>query len=299
MSLNDPLITPDMMSVFKDRNSAGSDDVLLTLEVYKVDVRYRINNLDVGKASNIDPLEELQRKKPPKRKNVTYYSRKSKRNFKHNLVNARCTWTHEFTLKYPSEYPLNGRIVKRHLKKFLEALQREYPGINWAWRLGFQERGAPHLHGLSDRFIDYRWLREIWARIVDSPDPSHLKAGTHIDKIRNVGKFINYMVNYLANDKDSETLVPAGFENVGRFWGIKRGIVEKELIQDILPPDAASQKMRIVKRWYKAEVRGWAENRVKKGGSYFKWKLRPGVGFTAINGRRIVDDLIRRGMLIL
>jgi hypothetical protein len=97
---------------------------------------------------------------------------------------------------------------------------------------------------------------------------------------------IHYMVNYMADDP--ETLVPVGFEDVGRFWGMKRGIIEKELIQTILPAPAAAREMRLVKRWYQAELRSWG---------IYKWKPRPGAGFTAIGGRKIVDDLIKRGML--
>lgn len=296
MVLNTPAIDSDAILIFEDHTTTQPDEILHTLELYKVDIRYRNNNLNAGKVSKLDdPLEELNRQKPPKRKRISYYSEKSKKNFKFHLRNTSHLWSHEAEAGYPSEYPLNGRLVKYHRKLLLESLERMYSGINWAWRLGFQERGAPHIHFLFDRFVDYRWLRETWARIVGSSDPSHLLAGTHVDKIRNVGKMIHYMVNYMADDP--ETLVPVGFENVGRFWGMKTGIIEKELIQKILPAPAAAREMRLVKRWYKAEVRNWAEDRVKKGGHFFKWKPRPGVGFTAIGGRRIVDELMRRGIL--
>jgi hypothetical protein len=55
---------------------------------------------------------------------------------------------------------------------------------------------------------------------VGSGDPKHLEAGTHVDKIKNVGIMINYMVTYMANDKETE--VPVGFEEVGREVQLKR-----------------------------------------------------------------------------
>jgi hypothetical protein len=188
MPLNNPAIDSDVILICEDHTTTEPDDILQTLEVYKVDIRYRNNSLDAGKASAIDPLEELQRQKPPKRKRISYYSEKSKMNFKFKLRNTQHLWGYEAEAGYPSEYPRNGSIVKNHLKLLLESLERMYPGINWAWRLGFQKRGAPHIHFLFDRFVDYKWLRETWARIVGSSDPSHLLAGTHVDKIRNMEK---------------------------------------------------------------------------------------------------------------
>jgi hypothetical protein len=121
-----------------------------------------------------------------------------------------------------------GKKVKRDIKLLKDSLEREYLGITWTWRLGFQqERGkkslryAPHIHFLADRPVDCKWIARRWYKIVESGDPRHLKAGTHVDKIIHIGKMINSMVSCMASDNETE--VPVGFEDVGRFWGIKKG----------------------------------------------------------------------------
>ncbi len=251
-------------------------EVLVTCEVFHNDVRYRVNSLKLPPG---DP--DIIRDKP-KRSQITFYSEKSKKRYKFILRNTQHIWTHEMEVGYPADYPRDGLLVKKHRKLLVESLMRKYPGINWTWRQGFQKRGAPHLHFLTDRFVDYKWLAERWAGIVGTSDPSHIKAGTHVDKIRNIGKMIHYMVNYMADDK--ETMVPEGYENCGRFWGVKRGTLELERFQKILPQRLQGRSMRLFKRWYQAELRSWG---------IYKWRPGVGMGFTAIGGRRLFDFLMK------
>jgi hypothetical protein len=77
---------------------------------------------------------------------------------------------------------MDGKKVKRDVKLLKDSLEREYSGIAWTWRLGFQqERGkkglgcAPHIHFLTDRPVDYKWLAQRWYKIVGSGDSRHLK----------------------------------------------------------------------------------------------------------------------------
>ncbi len=215
-----------------------------------------------------------------KRGTIKGYSEKSKRRYRFLLRNTKKIWSHEMEVGYPADFPMNGKKVKRDIKLLKESLEKESPGIAWTWRLGFQKRKAPHVHFLTDRPIDYKWLARRWFEIVGSGDPRHLKAGTHVDKIKNVGKMINYMVNYMADDKETE--VPEGFEDVGRFWGVKRGIVEYEEFKKIVPYGVASRSLRLFRRWAKAEYRSMG----------IKWKWG-GLGFTALNGRRFFDALMK------
>lgn len=271
--------------------------VELTTKVYANDLRFTIRHATEAyegisqrkkvKSDIRNLRERIQTGTVPKRGKIIGYSEKSKRRYRFLLRNTLKLWSHELQVSYPAEFPMNGKRVKRDIKLLKDSLEREYPGIAWTWRLGFQqERGkkglgyAPHIHFLTDRRVDYKWLAQRWFEIVGSGDPLHLKAGTHADKIRNVGKMINYMVTYMANDRETE--VPEGFENVGRFWGVKRGIVEYEEFKEIAPYGVASRSLRLFRRWAKAEYRSMG----------IKWKWW-GLGFTALNGRRFFDALMK------
>ena len=254
-----------------------SSPVELTSKIYANDVKFAFRL--ITKLDKNSKFREKE-KRYQKRGRIVAYSEKSKRRYRFILRNTQKLWSHELEVSYPSEFPMDGKKVKRDIRLLKESLQREYPGIAWTWRLGFQRRNAPHVHFLMDRPVDYKWLAKRWYEIVGSGDPKHLRAGTHVDKIRNIGKMINYMVTYMADDK--ETVVPEGFEDVGRFWGVKRGIVECEEFKKIAPYGVASRKLRLFRRWAKAEYRSMG----------YKWKWQ-GLGFTALNGRRFFDALMK------
>lgn len=134
----------------------------------------------------------------------------------------------EICVTYPMEYAglLDGRASKRHLDRLLIQIKRKYPGIKYAWVLEFQTRTHnPHYHILASHFVDKDWLAQTWARIVGSGLEKHLHSGTRVAAIKNQGKCADYMARYLT--KMLQKRVPEGFENVGRFWGISRGLVEK------------------------------------------------------------------------
>jgi len=258
--------------------------VKLTSKVYANDVKFAMNLI----AKPDKNIKWGEKQNPPrKRGKIVRYSEESKRRYRFLLRNTQKLWSHEMEVSYPADFPMDGKKVKNDIRLLKESLDRKYPGIVWTWRLGFQqERGkkglgyAPHIHFLIDRPVYYKWLAKRWYEIVGSGDPDHLKAGTHVDKIKNVGKMINYMVTYMADDK--ETIVPEGFEDVGRFWGVKRGIVECEEFKKIAPYGVVSRKMRPFRRWAKAEYRSMG----------YKWKWQ-GLGFTALNGRRFFDALMK------
>ena len=252
-----------------------SSTVELTSSIYPNDTKFAFRSI-------MKPYQIKLREKEKHRKRgkIAAYSEKSKRRYSFILRNTQKLWSHEMEVGYPADFPMDGKKVKRDIKLLKDSLEREYPGICWTWRLGFQKRNAPHVHFLTDRLVDYKWLAGRWYEIVGSGDPKHLKAGTHVDKIKNVGMIINYMVTYMANDKETE--VPEGFEDVGRFWGVKRGILECEEFKKIAPYGVTSRKLRLFRRWAKAEYRSMG----------FKWKWG-GLGFTALNGRRFFDALMK------
>ena len=251
--------------------------VELTSKVYANDTRFVFRFVTEPHDKFISREEE---KRPRKRGKIKGYSERSKRRYRFLLRNTQKLWTHELEVGYPADFPMDGKKVKRDIKLLKDSLEKEYPGIAWTWRLGFQQRNAPHVHFLANMPVDYKWLARRWYEIVGSGDSKHLKAGTHVDKIEHVGKMINYMVSYMADDK--ETKVPEGFEDVGRFWGVKRGILEFQEFKKIAPYGVAARKLRLFRRWAKAEYRSMG----------FKWKWQ-GLGFTALNGRRFFDALMK------
>lgn len=50
------------------------------------------------------------------------------------------------TLTYPSEYPEDPDLCKKHLKALYKRLKRQYGDFAGYWRLGIQGRGAWHFH---------------------------------------------------------------------------------------------------------------------------------------------------------
>ncbi len=50
------------------------------------------------------------------------------------------------TVTYPGTYPVDLDTCRAHLKAFLKRLQRRCRDFAALWRLGLQDRGAPHFH---------------------------------------------------------------------------------------------------------------------------------------------------------
>lgn len=145
------------------------------------------------------------------------------------LRECRSDYSHMVTLTYPFEYPSSGTQTKEHLRRFLQELQREDrrridrkssdPIHSAFWFLEFQERGAPHYHIFTNRAVDKNWCSKRWYEIVNSEDIRHFHAGTRCEElVRGRAGTISYASKYAA--KAVQKVVPVGFENVGRFWGV-------------------------------------------------------------------------------
>jgi hypothetical protein len=139
------------------------------------------------------------------------------------------------TFTYPGEHHSvapGGRAVKRHMKMLRERLTRYFDslGVSFAalWFFEFQARGAPHVHlmiwGPDLRSLDMSkfrpWLANAWSEIIDHQDLIHrakgLSAGTGAEFVRS--KHFGYAMKYASKMK--QKLVPADFQDVGRFWGL-------------------------------------------------------------------------------
>lgn len=119
------------------------------------------------------------------------------------------------TLTYPSNYPSDGAKVKHHFRVMRQWFKML--GVSAFWFLEFQERGAPHFHLFTDNPVMKDELSAKWYKVVGSNDIKHFKAGTQIQRIKKPHAIAAYAAKYAVKQDQKE--VPAGYTNVGRFWG--------------------------------------------------------------------------------
>jgi hypothetical protein len=147
-----------------------------------------------------------------------------------------------YTLTYPCGFPSNGVEVKKHLKEFLRRLKRtavtngfDQDRYSAFWFLEFQERGAPHFHIFCNYYErNKQWISKQWYEIVGSEDHRHMLAGTRVERIRSGrGGTASYAKKYA--QKQEQKIVPNGYDNVGRFWGISgdRSVVSATTFVDV------------------------------------------------------------------
>lgn len=160
-----------------------------------------------------------------KRREITYLSRASRQRLAFVACNTSCRFETMITLTYPRNFPTDGKLVKRHLNRFLQWSRRRWSGLQYLWFLEFQKRGAPHIHILLDVVRvadDIRDVASAWYEIVDSGDELHRRAGTRTEGIRKIDGAARYAVKYAM--KTRQKTVPPEYRNVGRFWGMSKGV---------------------------------------------------------------------------
>lgn len=167
---------------------------------------------------------------------IREFSRKSRQRLAFVASNTDIVFRSMITLTYPRQFPADGRLVKKHLNRFLQWFKRDTGKCSVLWFLEFQQRGAPHVHILSDRMVprteqNRKGLRlrvsAAWYRIVGSGDLRHLAAGTRTERLRSLEGGRRYAVKYAM--KMRQKLVPESYQNVGRFWGSTRDVPPKPL----------------------------------------------------------------------
>jgi hypothetical protein len=154
-------------------------------------------------------------------------------------------------------------------------------GLSGMWFLEFQERGAPHfMLFITGEFAKAKFSRA-WYRIVGSGDERHLRAGTEISAIRKPYALAIYAGKYAG--KWEQKVVPEGYTEVGRFWGLFGGLkVAEEVVASGRLSDVAPL-IRLVKRLYLNERKRWP---LKDGVKLRKFKDNGKYSFVAWGAAR-------------
>jgi hypothetical protein len=166
------------------------------------------------------------------------------------------------TLTYGSPSPARGDEVKRHLNNVLTWLRRRFGVVEYLWFLEFQRRGAPHFHILLDvepMTRDRFELANYWSRGVAKKWPGlegatpddrarlqermfrvafHEKSWEAIQKSDGVSR---YVTKYAT--KIEQKTVPKRYENVGRFWGVSRGVIVPDVAEEPVTEDELRQEL--------------------------------------------------------
>jgi hypothetical protein len=227
---------------------------------------------------------------------INGFSKQSRKRLMQTLARVRDAGDVLFvTLTYPSVFPTEYTVYKRHLDTFCKALSRKSPGCGWVWRLEYQKRGAPHYHLLLFRFSPQipisllrRWIAATWYRIVASGDERHLRAGTQAKKCDNRRKLYGYVSKYVA--KPSENCDAPG-RHTGRFWGIGGEINLDEYLTVIITGEQVVELKRYFRKWLVA-------NRGESGKRYARWIARNGDG-TFVLGLGMESQNLPHGQTIL
>jgi hypothetical protein len=126
------------------------------------------------------------------------------------------------TLTYPSQYPQDPKLCKRHLEALRKRLTRTYGPFSAFWRLGIQRRGAWHFHLLLFVPPSFGPLKELrpfiassWYEICGRISEGHLLAGTRVEQVRKWKSATSYVEKYVAKPER----FPEGVET-GRVWGV-------------------------------------------------------------------------------
>lgn len=228
-----------------------------------VGVRVRKRGLQVVRQS----LMERVGKGGGSRRPIELLSRRSLSNFAYKVGNAPISFTSLLTLTYGQNFAQDGKTAKRGLASVLQALRRRFSGVKYFWFLEFQERGAPHFHvglSISPTTEDRSWLAKLWGGIAepgnfayvpgwgpgfgeqspveytrDAVITQHLREGVWED-VKNQDGAIRYVTCYAL--KPHQKLVPEQFSNVGRFWGLSRGLGDGDFV-DFLATESQVREM--------------------------------------------------------
>ena len=164
------------------------------------------------------------------REKIRGFSRESRKNLLGRMasINRSAFRNYEgrvfsVTLTYPSDYPQDPKLCKKHLEALHKRLKRTYGLFSGFWRSGIQKRGAWHFYLLLflprsayDSLDELRnFIALSWYEICGEVSEGHLLAGTHVEEIRKWRSATSYVEKYVAKPEQ----FPEGVET-GRVWGV-------------------------------------------------------------------------------
>lgn len=167
----------------------------------------------------------LSPKRPPKRGDVTEFSRKSRRRLM--LLMNRMDWSARatfLTLTFHSCPTISQSNTA--FKRFRTWMGRAYPGASAIWRREFQpKRGAIHFHLIVFNlpFIPQRFLQEIWTRHTGED-----RSIVHVTLLKNRKHGMAYVSKYVAKLPEEESTTSLELSpyqhtrektSIGRCWG--------------------------------------------------------------------------------
>lgn len=201
------------------------------------------------------------------------------------------------TLTYPEHWPDEPAAWKRQLDRLLTVLTRKYAKPTIIWKLEPQERGAPHFHlaVYTTRFMRAGWLAATWYAIVGSGDTKHLHAGTQVKRARSRRGSLSYIGKYIGK----KIYPKAGWEAVGRYWGVRNrpaGMLKKVWI-----PQRSAYRIRRVLWQYRASHNRRYKRTPYRGDAQGCSGFMDGpsaarlVAYGLGNGRGAVDNLVPCG----
>jgi len=223
-----------------------SEEVNLLFPI--VSVQFYSHGLVLHRCFNGENYSVVRR---AKRGKLLGISRRSLNKLAFLVANCDVKFYSLLTLTYGANPPLNGRLAKVHMNKFITYMRRSFGEFEYFWFLEFQKRGAPHFHfvcslpapGKAEREL----LAQLWADIAEPLNLAYTGISSPYGKINSVeGLFTRdsvfrqhrrtkvwealrtengaarYALKYAL--KTHQKVVPAEYRDVGRNWATSRGV---------------------------------------------------------------------------
>lgn len=181
----------------------------------------------------------------PVRGKVTEFSERSRKRLAFIAGNCNVEFDSMTTLTVHSDLPVDARQFKSALNSYLQKFRRK--SIAYLWFFEFTKKGAPHVHILTDSGVketargqsvnidDSKAESARWANLLRAQLPQEvctvdvsgmltkmMRASARVEQVREPGGAGRYATKYAFKMEQKE--VPAGFENVGRFWSASRSV---------------------------------------------------------------------------
>lgn len=209
-------------------------------------------DLRVYRRDTIASLNGVARQPPPggggKRGKVRELSYRSRQRMVFGIRNCEADFSAMITLTWRlQDAPHSGREAKEALRTFLQQLTRA--GCTWAWFVEFTRAGAPHFHVLVNGITGWdatrrrgrvvsRWQESLlsmaWVDHLEAAarkfgrdipeDSKHImrRASVCLERVEAEDGAARYAAKYGAKMEQKE--IPPDFQDLGRWWGMSRGI---------------------------------------------------------------------------